>query len=288
MRLARFWSRQTADAADRQGRRVRAAARGWSDDSEAAASTMASSIAQRVAQLLAGGQTKLARYQYGERPIPEPVTREFVDASGLCAAVTRNVYGASVLNARDLMFVDVDVEPPPGQSGKQLLSGIMSIFGRKPEPLPASADPTADLVRAVADRRGLGMRLYKTAAGYRAIITTGSYDSTSPDTQALLGEFGSDPLYVRLCRLQASFRARLTPKPWRIGLQPPRVTFPYNTPRAQSVIDDWLRRYEAACATYSTCRFIGAYGPGDVAPAFTELIAYHDNETKATGALPLA
>jgi len=44
---------------------------------------MALAVAQHVAQLPAGGQLKLARYQYGDRPIPEPESREFVDSSGI-------------------------------------------------------------------------------------------------------------------------------------------------------------------------------------------------------------
>ena len=288
MKLARFWSRQTAEAADRNGRPVRAAARGWSNESIESASAMALAIAQRVAQIIAGGQTKLARYQYGDRPIPEPVTREFVDGSDLCAVVTRNIYGAFVLNARDLMFVDIDVESTPDQSVKGVVSGLLSMFGRKPEASPPPSDQSEDAVRRVADEHGLPMRLYKTAGGYRAIITKGSYDTTADPTQALLREFGADPLYIHLCRQQESFRARLSPKPWRIGMRPPTVSFPYETANAQSRFDDWDAKYQAASAPFATCRFVGQYGSGDTAPGFGELIAYHDQETKATSGLPLA
>lgn len=228
MKLARYWSRQSAEAADRNGRRVRAAARGWSNDNIEAATAMALAIAQRVAQILAGGQTKLARYPYGDRPIPEPVTREFVDASGVRAVITRNIYGAFVLNARDLMFVDVDVEPAPDQSVRRVMSGLLSIFGQKAEPA-TQQDPAEDAIRRAAEQRGLPIRLYKTAGGYRAIVTNGSYEAAADRTQALLREFGSDPLYIRLCVRQESFRARLSPKPWRIGMRPPAVSFPFET-----------------------------------------------------------
>ena len=82
MRLARYWSRQVASAADERGRPVSAAARGWSDASIEDAAAKARAIAQRVADLIAGGRTRLERYQYGERPIPEPLLQEFVSASG--------------------------------------------------------------------------------------------------------------------------------------------------------------------------------------------------------------
>jgi hypothetical protein len=186
------------------------------------------------------------------------------------------------------MFVDIDVESTSDQSIKSVVSGLFSMFGRKPEPPAPASDPNEDAVRRVAERHGLPMRLYKTAGGYRAIITKGSFDSTADQTQALLREFGADPLYIHLCRQQESFRARLSPKPWRIGMRPPTVSFPYETADAQSRFDDWAAKYQAASAPYATCRFVGQYGSGDTAPGFGELIAYHDQETKATSGLPLA
>src|SRR5579884_2054294 len=137
MKLAQFWTRQPGEASGPNGR-IRVTARGWSNQSLEDAARVARETAQRVAQRVATGVTT-GHYLYGERPLPEPVLKAFGDA----AVVTRNVYGAEVLNTRDLMFVDIDRE------GGGVPRDIQNIAGR----------------------RGLSVRAYKTAAGYRAIVT---------------------------------------------------------------------------------------------------------------------
>ena len=69
----------------------------------------------------------------------------------------------------------------------------------------------------VARHPGMGLRLYRTANGYRCLVTHRTYDPASQECRELLEALGSDPLYIRLCRGQHCFRARLTPKPWRCG-----------------------------------------------------------------------
>ena len=56
---------------------------------------------------------------------------------------------------------------------------------------------------------GFGFRIYRTRAGFRLLVTSGTFDPSAAETLALLKEFGSDPLYIRLCKAQECFRARL-------------------------------------------------------------------------------
>jgi hypothetical protein len=289
MKLARFWARQTADATDRRGRRIRAAARGWSNETIEAAAAMALQTAQRVVALVAEGRTRVQRYQYGDRPIPEPVIREFAGASAPRAVVTCNVYGALVLNTTDLMFIDIDSDDAAPNPGTSLVSGLMSMFGKKQQP-PAQQTRTGieDTIAQVGETNGLSLRLYKTAGGYRAIVTNLTQSATDETSLALLREFGSDPLYVHLCKQQESFRARLTPKPWRMKMWEPPVTYPFQTPQEQQRFDRWNADYAAASARFATCRFIRAIGDGDPMQGFRELIDFHDEQTKAQISLPLA
>ncbi|HEV8675259.1 MAG TPA: hypothetical protein VGX21_14515 [Methylomirabilota bacterium] len=106
--------------------------------------------------------------------------------------------------------------------------------------------------------------------------------------EAVLERFGADPLYVRLCRLQQSFRARLTPKPWRCGLAAPPATFPFDTPRAESRFRAWEASYASTAARYATCRYLATVGGDRMAPGLEDLVRYHDQETRATSDLPLA
>src|SRR5689334_19790333 len=111
MKLARFWIRQTGEATDSSGQRIRVSSRGWSNESIEDAAAVARDVARKVAERVARGESKSKQYGYGDRPLPEPLIQELRDANGTTSGVvTRNAYGALVLNARDLMFVDIDRE----------------------------------------------------------------------------------------------------------------------------------------------------------------------------------
>jgi hypothetical protein len=304
MKLARFWTRQPGEATDRRGRRVRVTSRGWSNESPEAAAAVARDLARKVAERIAAGQPKARQYGYGDRPLPEPVIQELRDESGTAnAVITRNVYGALVMNARDLMFVDIDREGSAVTAGQasvtdvaqELVSGIAALFGKQPAappPTPVQQPITASSgvagIQRVAERNNVALRIYQTAAGYRALILSARFDPVSAQSEALLRDFGCDPLYMRLCKMQESFRARLTPKPWRMGMSQPPVSFPFEGPDQEARFYQWVAKYTAASAGYATCRFVGAFGAGAVKAGFAPLIAYHDQETKASSGLPLA
>ena len=283
MKFARYWTRADAEATDENGEPIRVRTRGWSDDSLESARTRALDIAQRVANRLAQGMNKSQQYTYGDRPLPEPQLRSFGDA----AVVTRNLYGALVLNTSHLMFVDIDSKHA-ADPGRSLLSGFSSLFRKSAPAAPAAPDPMLDAMNQVVQRHALSARVYQTAAGYRLLITNTRFDAASPDAEALFREFGSDPLYIRLCKLQESFRARLTPKPWRCGYHAPLIEFPFEDPADEERFHQWEQKYNVKIAQFATCRFLTALGSNTVASEFDQLIYYHDQETKAQLSFPLA
>lgn len=287
MKLARYWTRGEAESSSPSGKVFRVWARGWSDDSLNAARARALEIARRIAQRVASGSGSQDKYAYGQRPLPEPVIREFRGAAGdLTAVVTRNAYGSLVLNSDRLMFVDVDgrgKRPASATFGKM----ISSLFGKTSAP-SASPYPVPDAMNQVAQRRGLSVRIYETAAGYRLLITNAHFKPGSAEAESLLTDFESDPLYIRLCRMQESFRARLTPKPWRCHLPSLPVRFPFETAAEKDRYRRWEAEYNSKTALYATCHYVATLGPGTVVPEFKELIQYHDHETKATSGVQLA
>lgn len=291
MKLAKYWTRQPGEAVDGKGQHIRVTARGWSNESMESAAAVARDVARRIAERIVSDRPKAPPYPYGDRPLPEPVLQEFRNgAETPKAVVTRNIYGARVLNTRDLMFVDIDRQetaPKPAES-----HGLLrSLFGKsktEASSTPPPTDPAVTAIHNVAERHHLAGRIYKTAAGYRVLVLNRRLDPNSAETEALLREFGSDALYIRLCKLQESFRARLTPKPWRCGLAQPPVTFPFAGPKEEAIFREWDAKYAAKSASYATCKFLGTFGAGGVESGFEELVQHHDRETKATSALPLA
>src|SRR5258707_15889320 len=185
MKLAKFWSRQAGEARDADGELIRVVVRGWSNESLEAAATAARENASRVAQRLASGTIDGKQYGYGDRPLPEPLVREFRDTTETPnAVITRNSYGSLVMNARDLMFVDIDREhvQPVAAIAQNLMSSVFSLFSKpaaQPTPAPQPVDAVVDGIQKVAARNGLAVRVYKTAAGYRAMVVNAGFDPGS-------------------------------------------------------------------------------------------------------------
>jgi hypothetical protein len=231
----------------------------WSDISEDDARQQATQRAGELATLFASGRHHLDRYSYGDRPARE----EIIETLGNGAVVTRNVYGALVLNAARAMFIDVDF----GDNG-----GDGSAIQR--------------VQKWTATHSELGVRVYRTYGGLRLLVTNQTFDPKSPETIALLEEVGSDKLYIQLCKAQASFRARLTPKPWRIGMRPPRVRFPYESSEAHGELVRWVSEYDRARQQSSVCKLLETTGPNVVLDEIRPLVAHHDQV--AVGDRPLA
>ncbi|MCX7934462.1 MAG: hypothetical protein N3A66_04285, partial [Planctomycetota bacterium] len=123
-------------------------------------------------------------------------------------AITRNRYGALVLNAQDLMIMDID-RPPFS------FWDLFRAVGKD-----AAKERIVARVRRLAQLpkyQYLGLRVYETKNGIRVIALGRNFDPRAAETQAILQEFNCDALYARLCQRQRCFRARLTPKPSNIG-----------------------------------------------------------------------
>jgi hypothetical protein len=291
MRIARFWRRQTATALDARGREHCASAWGWSQANPADAEANAKEAAERTASLLAAGKLPRGRrrdveYEYlGGRPPREEILQEFHDAAGeTFAFISRNSYGALVLNARDLIIVDADFQPPPGVAQRL----IAKFSGRKPESANSQEAVLARIRAWCAQHRELAVRIYRTFAGFRVIITNLNLPADNDEVRQILQELGSDPLYRRLCESQQSFRARLTPKPWRINNSSPPTRYPFANEEQEQAYREWQEFYEQVSRRCACCRFVEAHGPREVSPESAPLMELHDSLSRANTDLPLA
>src|SRR5690606_21189777 len=113
-------------------------------------------------------------------------------------------------------------------------------------------------------------------------------EPTSATGEQILADLGADPIYRELCRTHGMFRARLTPKPWRLPrIKAPAGRWPYETARAERRFEQWLSAYTAASAGYAVCQLVATYGP-EPSPVEQRVIDLHDDRTRAQAALPLA
>lgn len=289
MRIPLYWSRATAEGLDERGRATSFSCLRSSDISADDARQSALAAATRVLQKLAAGKP-CACYPYGDAPLREEVVQRFEDAQGnLYAAVTRNGYGSLVLNAARVMFIDIDFAVTPRSGG--LLGFIAGLFGKSPSPdlQQEQEDNAKNRLQQLLDARpGWGIRIYRTRAGIRGLVTHDLFDPTSDAVLDTLRAVGADPLYVRLCKAQECFRARLTPKPWRCGHNVNRTAWPRESEKQQRRFDKWLAAYMSRQSQYATCRPIGTLGSAAVHPDVQTIVEVHDEITRCNEPLELA
>lgn len=274
MRLYRYWVRH-----DEPDDRWPVSCWGGSERSADEARARAAERARSTLRRLRAGETP-SRYPYGVQPLREEIVEEIPGAGGAAAAViTRNGYGALVLNTAGVLFADVDLPPKP--------AGVGALLGRLFGKRQAEPDVTAETIERIeaVAAGGLGLRLYRTCAGFRCLATGGLFDPIAATTIDLLARLGSDPLYVRLCRAQACFRARLTPKPWRCGIPTPPVSFPFEDDRAQTLYRQWEKSYHDRTGSRPTCFFVGSMGATGVHPDVAPIVELHDRWTVGEGDL---
>jgi hypothetical protein len=281
MKFYRYWARGEA-AVHLARREYTVYACGGSNEGLEAALRRANEIAARAANALEKN-SQPGSYGYTDRVLREEIIQELQDVDGTSALITRNAYGALVLNTSRVMFVDVDY-PAPNSRG--LFRALWNALRGKPTLPPTDRDKQLleRFDQVVASRLDLGMRIYRTAGGYRLLMTSRTFDPVDEDTTELLTEFGSDPLYVKLCKAQECFRARLSAKPWRCGASKPPTKFPWVTPEHEARYRRWEEQYHATANNYATCELVGSLGAPEVSPDVQPILETHDRLTMQSGA----
>src|SRR5258706_13968776 len=91
-----------------------------------------------------------------------------------------------------------------------------------------------------------------------------------------MNEFNCDSLYVAICKKQNCFRARLTPKPYRIKMQAYKVKYPSEDDDIE--FQNWLAAYERESQNFSVCKFVEQTGSSQ---SLTDIVRLHDEITGA-------
>ena len=147
-----------------------------------------------------------------------------------------------------------------------------------------AAEPAWEFARQHPE---LGVRVYRTAAGLRVVVTGAGVAPASEEARGILSALQSDPLYVELCATHGSYRARLTPKPFRIGRAALPVSWPCDDDVAERSWLRWVDAYDAEREEFAVCRLVSASGPVP-GPDEQRLVEVHDAATGVGERLPLA
>lgn len=323
MLVPKYWA-EHREVKTVRGKKATVRRFGWSDESHASAVAHAQArVAEGFDALEAG--LPLARY---EPKVPYngadgvPIREEIVETHD-DVVVTRNSYGALCLNTPDVLFADVDLPTKEGvnffrwiglyllaaggiayglRSGWVFAVGIVASFA-----LPFALDHLASKVRRarrVSEKLGLErirafsethpqwlLRVYRTPAGFRVLVMHRTFAPGDLETGACFEALGTDRIYVRMCEKQQCFRARVSPKPWRIGqkthILPSRGVWPVS-PEVVPRRREWIRDYDARSQEYASCRFVEELGAGRVDAKAEAVRRLHDDACRAHSELPLA
>jgi hypothetical protein len=285
MYFPRYWAKASVEGPCEIGDKVNVTAWGWSDVSTDDALARGTARAQTALAHLPANTKRDSRAAYYEnRPFREPVLQDH-SKGPIKALISRNSFGCEVLNTDCAAFADIDFNPP--QTGL-----FASLFGGRKKAAEAQAAWETQTLEKLRQWQRVNpswsFRVYRTAGGLRLLRTSGLLQADSFEAKAWLEAVGSDPLYLRLCKTQKSFRARLTPKPWRCGLRQLSVHFPWAEKSEQAELEKWLTNYRPKCASFAVCELLETMGADRPVRELEPILALHDERTSVGKGLPLA
>lgn len=216
--------------------------------------------AEKIQRKIAGEKQLFEDY---EVEIREEVLKVIDDG----AVITRNRYGAQVLNVEKMMILDIDTPKGAG--------GLGGLFKKWKDKRSRKAE-IFDTVRKLATTKygQYGFRIYETYQGARVIVLGRDFDPRDSETKKMMDEFNCDPLYTLLCQKQGCYRARLTPKPSRMRMRGFKVKFPRDGD--DSEFQRWLTEYEHTSQRFGVCKLVEQVGASHSMP---EVVRLHDDIT---------
>ncbi len=329
MIVPQFWaeSRQQDEV---KGRKITVRRFGWSDTDQAEAQANAHVRAKEALQRLISGEKlpfRDPKIPYNGA-VGVPIREEILSRHGE-TIITRNSYGAQCLNTPDLFFADIDFQTEPSLCLTLAIFGLIVLCAvatawvysniltwaiRVPYLFPAflliafltakflnrfvqkvsgGAERVARnrIARFLAGHSGWNLRLYRTPAGMRVMATHQIFHPSEPDVAECFRALGTDPIYAKMCLNQQCFRARVSAKPWRIGisahLRPRPGVWPV-APERMHLRTAWVAEYEKAAKSFAACTYLESIGSGFIHPKIKPVQELHDQLCSATSHLPIA
>ncbi|NOT89151.1 MAG: hypothetical protein HOP03_13330 [Lysobacter sp.] len=328
MIIPEYWAEARLQHRERK-RQITVRRFGWSDVGEAEAQAHADvRVREALERVLAGEKLprRERRVAYNGAD-GMPIREEIVDRAG-DTVITRNGYGALCLNTPNVLFADIDfaVHARPRQVLASMIFVFATIvvvmiaglhFSAAPSlivgffaslllgvPLPGALRKSFAALQGgheqVAIRRvrrflaahpSWSMRVYRTPAGLRLLAMHRLFDPREVEVKACFDALGVDPMYARMCFNQNCFRARISPKPWRMGLQ--RMRPPYSAAwrpehAGLPARRQWIETYEREAQAYAACRFVEMLGSGASDPHADAVRELHDAFCRADQDLKIA
>lgn len=274
---------------------------GWSDINELDAKSLADArLQEAVSTLMKEGDVRRIDHKTSYNGAEGIPIREEVISTHEDVVISRNSYGALCLNTPDVLFGDIDFEYEAsfqihaisfvlllicslllGLSFESWAALGISIFAaaiftstlanalhRATLKLSGGAEKKAlnTITHVSTQNSELNIRVYRTPLGYRVLFMNSTYNPTDGKAIQLLNDLKSDRTYIQMCKNQNCFRARVSPKPWRIGivrLRPTSGVWPIKEERMEER-REWVKMYEMESANVSSCHYVASIGSDKV------------------------
>ena len=292
---------------------------GWSNTNQAEAEAMAKARVQEAFDKVVSG-VKLTRSEpkvayNGAHGLP--IREEILESHG-DVVITRNSYGAHCLNTPDVLFADIDFKNGPSARtiwlhafvlfaatagaaiwfksvGTFVALGFLALIAFYP--LASLTHKILVACRGGSERHAhrkiaswshghpdWHLRLYRTPAGFRVLVMHRPFDPKDPQVTAFFGALGVDRIYAAMCMNQHCFRARVSPKPWRIGIGSHMRPRPGVWPVKPEHLENrqaWIRDYEKRATDFASCAFVETIGSTTVDPKPEAVRELHDRLSQA-------
>ena len=254
------------------------------------------------------GDTVVTRNAYGARCLNTPnvffADIDFESESPASSSHTFSIFSAVWLGTMALAWVLGWLSWPVAVGLLMLAlvitAFIASVLGKRKQAAAAAAPVVLSAPEAAAKLRvqtfldthpSWGFRLYRTPAGLRLMATHQTLLPHDPEVALALQALGADPVYSAMCLKQNCFRARLTAKPWRIGVHSHMRPSPGVWPVAPERLQErqiWVQAYEKTAASYAACSYVETLGHPTVHFEVAAVMALHDAQCQATSGLQIA
>ena len=290
---------------------------GWSDVSELEAKKHADERVREAEELLIkNGDVRRVDHKSSYNGAEGIPIREEVFSRHNKSVITRNGYGALCINTPNVFFADIDFDYKPSFKmyffaavfllvidilsavyfyslpvllvGFFVVSILTSTFADIFNALKCrlKGDPEKSALRIIKNvselEPSLHLRIYRTPMGYRILVMDRTFSPRENTTIILLNKFHSDSIYTLMCKNQNCFRARISPKPWRVDMDRLRPT-PGVWPIKQKHMGkrkEWINEYNKRSQRYSSCHFVMQLGSHTVSSEAEYIRKLHDDHCK--------
>ncbi len=180
--------------------------------------------------------------------------------------IFRNNRGFLKVEPKDILIADCDFTPYENNSN-------------------GYEDYLVGLIKNACSSLSVCSVIYRTYKGLRVIVCNKKID-VNTESVAFLRSINTDSSYINFCTRHNAFSARLSPKPYRIGLANSEL---FKIPKFSPKKEKWIDDYEERCVNYATCKFKQSTQENPIVmPDIGNFLEVHDLKTKAFKDLPLA